>query len=390
MNIGVDATCWSNGRGYGRHARALVSSLVRFDRDNRYTLLIDSPVDRESLPAGADVRCVKVSSPTSTAASSDGHRSIRDMWAMSRALSDRNFDALLFPTAYSFVPVVSQAKKIVMIHDVIAEKFPALTVPRPSARLFWKTKMALARWQANAIVTVSDYSRKAILQHFKLAPERVFVVGEASDQVFRVIDRHQPTARLQSLGVFNARRSIVYVGGFNPHKNLESLVDTFAEVAALPRFADVQLVLVGEYRNEVFHSYYATVKERIDRLGIADRVILTGFLTDADLVVLLNLSTVLVLPSFMEGFGLPAIEAAACGCPVIATKESPLPELLGDGAICIDPSSPQELSAALAQVLESTDLRERMRCAGVAAARRLTWEMAARQMSAVIQEIVGQ
>ncbi len=390
MHIGIDATCWSNGRGYGRHARALLSSLVHLDRYNQYTLVLDSQEKVEDLPRNAEVRFVPASVPTVLAASAEGRRSLGDMWAMSRALSDRKFDALLFPTAYSFVPVLSRAKKIVMIHDVIAEKFPALTVPRARARLFWKIKMALARWQAHAIVTVSDYSRTAILQHFGLAPERVFIVGEASDPVFRVSDKPEPTSHLQSLGIANSRRSIVYVGGFSPHKNLQALVNAFASLAALSEFADVRLVLVGEYRKEVFHSYFDSVRERIDRLGIADRVVLTGFLEDPDLVVLLNLATVLVLPSFMEGFGLPAIEAAACGCPVIATRESPLPELLGDGALYVDPANPDELRLALARVLESSELRARMRIAGIAAARRLTWEMAANQMIAVIRTAAGQ
>ena len=103
-------------------------------------------------------------------------------------MSDREFDLLLFPTIYSYVPVFSRAKKIVMIHDVIAEKYPDLTVPRSAARFFWNTKVALGRWQADAIATVSDYSRRGILEHFGLAPERVFVVGEANDPIFRVIE----------------------------------------------------------------------------------------------------------------------------------------------------------------------------------------------------------
>src|SRR5213079_2255480 len=95
---------------------------------------------------------------------------------------------LLFPTIYSYVPVLSPARKIVMIHDVIAETYPDLTMPRRSGRLFWKTKVALGRWQADAVATVSDYSRRGIVEQFGIDPERVYVVGEASDPVFRVID----------------------------------------------------------------------------------------------------------------------------------------------------------------------------------------------------------
>jgi glycosyltransferase involved in cell wall biosynthesis len=120
-------------------------------------------------------------------------------------------------------------------------------------------------------------------------------------------------------------------------------------------------------------------------LGISNRVIFTGYLPDEELVVLLNLATGLVLPSLMEGFGLPAIEAAACGCPVIATDASPLPALLGAGGLFVDPYQPEALEAALNQLLDSENLRQEMRSAGLEAARALTWEAAARQLMEVIR-----
>jgi glycosyltransferase involved in cell wall biosynthesis len=137
----------------------------------------------------------------------------------------------------------------------------------------------------------------------------------------------------------------------------------------------------------VFHSYFGVIKNQAENLGVGDRVIFTGYLPDEELVVLLNCATALALPSLIEGFGLPAVEAAACGCPVIATTESPLPELLGEGGVYIDPNRPIELEEGLARVLESGGLRLTMREAGLAAAGRLTWEAAARQMMAVIKNI---
>jgi glycosyltransferase involved in cell wall biosynthesis len=172
------------------------------------------------------------------------------------------------------------------------------------------------------------------------------------------------------------------VGGFGPHKNLPALLDSFARLAV----PDLQLVLVGEYRNEVFHTTYAQLREQIERLGIQDRVVFTGYLSDDDVAVLLNLATVLVLPSLMEGYGLPAVEAAACGCPVIATRESPLPGLLGEGALYIEPTA-QGIYTALEQVVQSEHLRLRMSQAGRDAAGKLTWEFAARQMADVLKSV---
>jgi len=390
MRIGVDATSRQNNRGYGRHARALLNALISLDKGNQYTLLVDSVESGDTLPPEAEVRLVNTDAPTAVATAANGHRSARDMWRMSRAMSDSSYNLLLFPTVYSYVPVLSKAKKIVMIHDVIAETYPQLTLPSFTSRLFWRSKVAMGRWQADAIVTVSDYSRKGILNHFKIAPDRVFVVGEASDPVFRVLPDPRPTPRLRELGLNGDGRVVVYVGGFSPHKNLESLVQAFADIVAHPSFSDVRLVLVGEYEKEVFHSCYTALKHQIAELGIASRVVFTGYLPDEELVVLLNLATVLVLPSLIEGFGLPAVEAAACGCPVIATTASPLPSLLSEGGIFINPANREELNSALNRILASEDLRQKMRQAGIAAAARLTWDAAARQMMSLMRQVMGQ
>jgi glycosyltransferase involved in cell wall biosynthesis len=393
MRIGVDATCWQNTRGYGRHARALLGALVRLDTQNQYVFVVDSADEAAPLPPEVEVRRSNARRPAAIAASAEGNRAPGDLWRMSRALSAADFDLLLFPTVYSYVPVLSRAKKIVFIHDVIAETYPRLTLPRWSARLFWKMKVALGRWQSDALVTVSEFSRRGILDSFRHDPARVFVIGEASDPVFRLLDRPAlllRMARLADLGVEPTRRNVVYVGGFGPHKNLDALVTAFATLANQPALADVRLVLVGECGKEIFHSSAGEIRRHVDALGIADRVLFTGFVPDEDLVALLNLATVLVLPSLIEGFGLPAIEAAACGCPVIATTASPLPDLLGEGGLFIDPRNQTELETALTRVLAAPELRRQMRAAGLAAAARLTWDAAARQMMDVIRIVSKQ
>ena len=199
MHIGVDATSWQNKRGYGRHARALLSTLVSLDTVNRYTFVTDSPQAAADMPRQAERVLVSSSSPTALAAAANGHRSLADMWRVSRALSAPEYDLLLFPTIYSYVPVLSRAKKVVMIHDVIAETYPHLTFPCPTARLFWRAKVALGRKQADAIVTVSEFSRWALSRQFGLDAGQIFVVGEASDPVFRRLDDPQLTPCLGAL-----------------------------------------------------------------------------------------------------------------------------------------------------------------------------------------------
>jgi len=389
MKVGVDATIWQNNRGYGRHARALLSHLVAIDSHDQFVFFVDSAQNIELIPPQVEVHHVRSSLPTTLAASAQGSRSIRDMLQMSQRLSASEFDILLFPTVYSFVPVLSRAKKILMIHDIIPEKYPELTLPTRKARLFWSLKSAIGRFQADAIVTVSDYSQRCIADHFSISPQKIWVVGEASDPIFRPLENPALSTYLASIGLPARGRFVVYVGGFGPHKNLDNLISIFARLATQGEFSDILLVMVGEYQQEVFYSSYSALRKQIDELGVAQRLIFTGYLPDEDLVVLLNLAEVLVLPSRMEGFGLPAVEAAACGCPVIATQESPLPALLGEGGLYFDPSRPAELEAALQRILKSQTLRSQMRAAGLQAAHALSWDTAARQMIEVLHEVAS-
>lgn len=383
MNIAVDATCWANRRGYGRHARALVSELMRLDDQNEYTLVVDFPIDEEALPERAAVRRVGSERPAAEAASATGHRSLADMWRVSRALADRQYDLILFPTIYTFVPVFSRSRKVVFFHDVIAEKFSHLTHPQLLPRMLWRLKSRLGRWQADAVVTVSEHARRGIVERFRLPPEEVHVVGEASDPVFRQVESPRLCERLAARGYSAAKRSVIYVGGFSPHKNLLALIDVIAELCSDPAYADLQLVFVGA-TDDVFNSYLDEVVAHVAAQRLAERTIFTGFLTDEELVQLLNTTTVLALPSLLEGFGLPAVEAAACGCPVVATTESPLPSLLARGGLFAAPTDRAAWRANLAEVLSNSERRDELARGAVLDAQQLTWKAAAKELQSVI------
>jgi glycosyltransferase involved in cell wall biosynthesis len=387
MKIGVDAVVWHNQRGYGRHARALLSALVKLDPENQYVFFFDKPVEMLDLPPNVEAHFVQFDNPTVQAASAEGRRSIRDLVRMSKALSIRGLDCLVFPTVYSYVPVWSRASKVVVLHDVIPELFPALTLPRLSSRLFWRMKSVLARLQADALVTVSDYSKNLIVNHFHVSPERVYVVSEAADPVFQTLSEQQIASLERIQGWITDSPFILYVGGFGPHKNLALLIEVYSLLQREPAFRDIRLLMVGEYQKESFYSVVNQLQAQIKQLGIERQVIFTGYLPDEELAGLYNCAQALILPSLMEGFGLPAVEAAACGCPVIATAASPLPGLLGSAGSYVDPNQPEALQFALRKVLGSADLRQAMRQAGLLASAKLTWPAAAEQMRSVLQRL---
>ena len=391
MRIGVDGACWNNRRGYGRHLRSLFAALSEVDQRHEYQLFVDGPlIEQVDVPENAEAVLVQTSVPAAEAARADGSRSLGDMWAMSRALSRSAVDCLFFPTVYSYVPVFSRATKLLMIHDVIAERLPEHVFPTLAGRTRWRLKVALARWQADWILTVSEFSRRALVEQFALKPEKVKVIGEAPHPIFRQLPGATIPAGLMQKGVQPGARLVTYVGGFGPHKNLSRLLDAFEGIASEPDFSDVLLVLVGDYELDPFYSCYPELRQKLTGSGIESRVLFTGFLPDSDLVQLLNCSSLLVLPSLMEGFGLPAVEAAACGIPVVATRESPLGELLEGGALTIDPENTGDLRRAMADLLNNDSLRRKMGREALQAAGRLSWEQAATQWLSLLQEIAGE
>jgi len=394
----------------------LFNAVCRLDRSNEYVLFVDTPSD-SLLPPLPPARLIQVpvSIPAAIAASADGRRSLADAWSMSRALSATDLECLIFPTLYSYVPVLTRAKKILMIHDVIAERLPQHVFPNQTGKMWWHLKSELARAQADRIVTVSDYSRRMLIAEFGLEANRVKVVGEAPDPLFRPLpDAALPSAvtglgvtglgvtglGVTSLGVTGQSainqclkrrdRLLTYVGGFGPHKNLPRLLDVFEKLAAQPRFDDLTLVLVGDYQTDPFYSGYGELKSRLAGSLVEGRVIFPGFLPDGDLVHLLNCSSLLVLPSLMEGYGLPAVEAAACGIPVVATEQSPLKQLLGDGVLVFDPYDADALQQSIESVLEDESLRRRMGQAALEAAAKLGWSQAAAELIAGIEEVTGE
>lgn len=382
MRIAVEATCWHNRRGYGRHARALLSALVA-ESQYDYTFITDGDARQIELPRRVDVVSVDSGTPSSEALRAGGRRTLPAMWRMSRALSRPGFDAVLFPSIFSYVPVFSGAAKVVFQHDVIAETYPHLTTSSLAERCSWNLKCSTARWQATRLVTVSTYSRRLIAERLGWPESRIGVVGEAAAPVFRRVPDPALTPRLATAKIDWSRPVAVYVGGFSPHKNLDRLLDAFRSIASR---TGLQLAMVGETDNEKFTSCLAELRQACAAPALAGRVVFTGYLPDEDLAVLLNRASMLVLPSLMEGFGLPAIEAAACGCPVIATHNSPLPELLAQGGTYIDPSDTGQIADAMLRLAEDGNLRQSMSAAGIQAAAALNWSHHARALLEVIKD----
>ena len=387
MKIGVDATSWVNRRGYGRYTRALMTAALELDQHNQYTFFVDFDSEEFLLPTGVKVCRVATKTQTIKAAGADSRRSLADMWAVASAIRRARVDVVYFPTDYSYVPFFMGAPRLVTIHDVIAESFPELVFPTLRSKMFYRAKIRSGIHQARLLITVSEYSRRRLVEKLNIPAARLRVVSEAPDPVFQRTKSDSSGAVLSRWGIPPDAKFLIYVGGFSPHKNLFMLLDVVRELVSRDAFHGLRLVLVGDYTGDSFYSCYAGLAERVRVDRLEKHVIFTGRLEDEDLMVLLNRADALVLPSVCEGFGLPAVEAAACGTPVLATTESPIPELLGDGVIAVAPGDRPGWLSAMERVLTDASLRRHMSEAALAAAGALSWKNSARQLLSVFDEV---
>lgn len=311
------------------------------------------------------------------------------MLRFTRAVAAERLDAFFSPTVYTYFPLPPLLPALIGIHDAIAERFPDLTLPSARARLFWRAKVGLAIRQARLILTVSDYAAAEIARVHRIAPHRIRIAPEAAADAYRLpVEPTAVAAAARRIGLPRDARWIVYVGGFNPHKHVDLLVRAHARLAGRRDDAP-HLVLVGRRSGDVFHGDQAAIERAIAEGGAASLVHWTGFLPDDELRQVVAGAAVSVLPSASEGFGLPAVEAAACGTPVIATTESPLPALLAGGGIFVPPGDLDALDVALEQLLGDETLRRQMGAVARERALMLSWDVAARNTLDAIREVAA-
>lgn len=388
MRIGVDATCWANGRGYGRFARELLRAMVALAPEDEFLLFADPLAAGQIELAGPNVRVVRVEqgAAPAVAAAADGARSPADMLRLTRAIWRERPDVFFSPSVYSFFPLPPGQRAVVTIHDAIAERFPHLTLPSARARLFWRLKVGLALRQARLVLTVSDYAARDLERVLGVAGDRIRVAVEAPAAAYHPASDAEIAAAASRLGVPSGARWFVYVGGFNPHKNVDSIVRAHASLVAGRNGGAPHLLLVGTLQDDVFHGDQGRIRAAVAAAGTEGRVRWTGWLPDDELRPLLAGAVALVLPSECEGFGLPAVEAAACGAPVIATVESPLPELLAGGGVWVRPRDDTALAAAMRSLLEDPARRAALGRAALDRTRTMSWARAARTALDALRE----
>jgi glycosyltransferase involved in cell wall biosynthesis len=280
-------------------------------------------------------------------------------------------------------PVWSPWPTVVTIHDVIQFVLPEYKW-RKISRVYFGLVSAGAR-RADAVITVSECSKRDIVKLLDLAPERIHVIGNAVDgSLFPVRDAWLLANVRERYGI--GPRYVLYFGGFDMRKNVPRLIEAYGLLPE-PLRREYQLVIAGRYAR-LGHPLYPDPRETVRRLGLDANVVFTGQIREQDKAPLFSAATVFAFPSLYEGFGMPVLEAMACGTPVVTSNVSALPEVAGDAGLLVDPYDTQAISAALAELLESQARRDEMARRGLERARRFTWPQVAEQTVRVYKQIV--
>jgi glycosyltransferase involved in cell wall biosynthesis len=366
MRFAVDAhAIGRNLSGNEVYVRSLLGALASTSPESEFIAYTSSDGAAEALPRTVRVRRVSA------------NPFLRLGFGLqTRILRDRPH---LLHVQYT-APLVCPVPVVVSVHDVSFLDHPEYF----SRERAWQLRLTVRHTvrRAAKILTGTEVSRASILRSYgELDEDKVVVVPLAAASFFRPISREAAAAAVRKrFGI--AAPFVLSVGDLQPRKNHAGLIRAFAELLRAFPHLPHKLVLVGK------DTWYAgRVREAIRASSVGERVQLLGFVSDEDLLQLYNACELFVFPSFYEGFGLPALEALACGCAVACSSASSLPEVVDGAAILFDPYSQDETVRAVADLLLSHELRLRMEHLGLQRAAHFSWQKTAQKTLTVFAEV---
>ncbi|HLA77560.1 MAG TPA: glycosyltransferase family 1 protein [Vicinamibacteria bacterium] len=371
MKIAIDARKWRD-YGIGTYVRNLVRHLAHLDRETTYFLFCDR-ADEATLRDLAEnfVPVVEAS----------GKYSLGEHYSIPHKLRRLGVD--LFHSPHYVLPLLTRKPAVVTVHDCIHLLFPQY-LPSRLAYQYARFMMGSAVRRSRLVLTVSEASRRDILRFYPEAdPERVQVVPNAIDEALLEDPGEEEMQRVKERYQIRGR-FILYVGNIKPHKNLDRLVLAFSQLKQRPGHQDVKLLIIGDQLHQ-----QGFLRRAVEGARVRQDVRFFGFVPDQTLSALYRLASLFAFPSLYEGFGLPPLEAMACGTPVLTSRISSLPEVVGDAAVLVDPLSVDDIADGLERLLGDESLRRELVVRGRARVRQFSWERSVKTVHEAYMKILG-
>ncbi len=358
MRIGIDAHMLGHFEtGNETYIRELVRALVELESGDEFFILVE---DEAYAPISPRSNCHIIRISTRSAVR-------RLLFDLPRLARKWRFD--LLHVTYN-APFVSPCPFVVTVHDVSFARHPEFFSLRD--RWVLNTLVPRSVRRARAILTDTEFAKRDLIEIYHLAAEKIVVTPYAAGAQFRPHEDRSLLAAIRKK-YQTSEHYLLAVGNLQPRKNLGRLIEAYAQAVREDHIA-AKLVLVGQ---QLWGG--VEVVRAVEANGLTDRVVFAGFVPEDELVLLYNAASVFVLPSLYEGFGLPVIEAMACGTPVIASNVSALPEVTGDAALLVDPCDINDLAEALARATLDRALHSEMKAKGLDRASRFSWRETAQK-----------
>ncbi|MDP3837018.1 MAG: glycosyltransferase family 1 protein [bacterium] len=385
--IGIDARFYGPlGKGLGRYVQEIVDRVIRLQAANEpeieFVIFLSPGNYEEYVCPNSNVRKVLVP---------QRWYSWREQVIFPIILRREKLSLIHFP--HFNVPLLTPSPFIVTIHDLILTKFPSRRASMLPPLLYWIKQAAYrlvvrtAVRRAKAIIAVSEFTKKDIIEQFSASPAKIFITYEGVVDFNRTENIEEKGASI--LGEYGISRPyLLYVGNAYPHKNLSRLLSSYLQVRKI--LPDLSLVMVG--KNDYF---YQRVRAEAQQLTLAvvmngqGKIIFPGYVPDEELGNLYRNALLYVFPSLYEGFGLPPLEAMSCSCPVASSNQASLPEILGEAATYFDPYDVSNMSAIISDLAVDEKRREEMISAGREHIKKFSWQRCAEQTLAIYLQIIS-
>ncbi len=279
-----------------------------------------------------------------------------------------------------YIPPGVKGKKITIFHDMAYKRFPETV--RARTKMMLDSNMEQACRRADAILTVSEFSKREILEYLPVSPEKITVMplGIRSERFHTGYTEEQIGAAREKYRL--PKEYLLYLGTLEPRKNIERLVEAYGVLRQ--RNADVPPLILAGRKGWMYDTIFAKIQE----LGLEQYVWSTGYVENEAVPLLIAGAVAFLFPSIYEGFGMPPLEAMACGTPVLTANVSSMPEVAGDSAVLVDPFSVESIAEGMERLVEKPDLRRELSERGIRRASQFTWERSAGIVSEVMQRLV--
>ena len=365
MNIGVDIRAIGKGRAVSRYTLNILKALYSLDQGIKFYLFNDSPdkVSVFKLPDGA-FESVTVGEKMM----------IKDHFLLQKEIKKYPLDVFFHPDNTEFL--FCHERSAVVIHDLIPWLLPNLVLSSDPflnlrQKIYLKLQEKAILRSAKRILTVSKASREDIIKVLNVDPDLIEVTYEGVEDTFKPVTDNSVSEKISRK--YNLPDNyIFYVGGLDERKNLLRLIHAFARIAGN---YEIFLVIGGKTDDSDLEgrNSFLDLRKEVERLGLGSLVNFTGFIEEADLPSVYSRAKLFVYPSSYEGFGLPPLEAMACGVPVVASSSSSLPEICSDAALLVDPYKTEEFYSAIDILLKDNNLRGEYIKKGFINAGRFKW-----------------